>query len=68
MIIMYGYLFKKEVIKNNEIMAEYLSYSAETLEDAIRQLRATLIQRYPKKKSFNNEFKQWSYVKNGTIF
>lgn len=65
---MYGYLFKKEVIKNNETMTEYLSYSAETLEDAIRQLKITLIQRYPKKKSFNEEFKRWSYVRNGTIF
>ena len=65
---MYGYLFKKEVIKNNETMTEYLSYSAETLEDAIRQLKITLIQRCPKKKSFNEELKRWSYVRNGAIF
>ena len=65
---MYGYLFKKEVIKNNETMTEYLSYSAETLEDAIRQLKITLIQRYPKKKSFNEELKRWSSVRNGTFF
>lgn len=65
---MYGYLFKKEVVKNSETMTEYLSYSADSLEDAIRQLKITLIQRYPKKKSFNEELKRWSYVKNGTIF
>lgn len=65
---MYGYLFKKEVIKNNETFTEYLSYGAETLEDAVRQLKTTLIQRYPKKKSFNEELKRWSYVRNGTIF
>ena len=65
---MYGYLFKKEVVKNSETMTEYLSYSADSLEDAIRQLKITLIQRYPKKKSFNEELKRWSYVRNGTIF
>ena len=65
---MYGYLFKKEVVKNSETMTEYLSYSADSLEDAIRQLKITLIQRYPKKNSFNEELKRWSYVKNGTIF
>ena len=62
------YVFKKEVIKNNETITEYLCYSAETLEDAIRQLKTTLIQRYPKKKSFNEELKRWSYVRNGAIF
>ena len=62
------YVFKKEVIKNNETITEYLSYSEETLEDAIRQLKTTLIQRYPKKKSFNEELKRWSYVRNGAIF
>lgn len=62
------YVFKKEVIKNNETITEYLSYSAETLEDAIRQLKTTLIQRYSKKKSFNEELKRWSYVRNGAIF
>ena len=65
---MYGYLFKKEVVKNSETMTEYLSYSADSLEDAIRQLKITLIQRYPKKKSFNEELKRWSYVRNGAIF